>query len=467
MNVLQQVRRPFELLGELLTNSYRTSPKTAVQNSHGAASLLLTERGKIGKPNAALFRNWAEHSPWVRAAVNVRKTQVSQAEWDIVPFDRTKPFDASKQAKLRELFNQPNQMVESFRSFIEPIVEDALVLDAGVIEKERTLGGKLYALHPVDGAKVKVNALWDGDPGESRYYYCPTPLYEVPFINEDMLYIMTNPRTYSVVGLANLETLKMTIDAEIDGSQYNARQVKNAAPDGLLHLGEGVREERVEAFRAFWDAEIAGRGALAITGGGKNPNFIPFRASNRDMQYTEWLEYLVRQICAVFLISPQDLGITFDINKSTGEVQQELTEDRGLRPLLALFQDFFTREVVWDRSFGGPGNNLAFRYKGLNLKESKAKAEINKLALAGVPWKTVNEARLEGGMDPVGDLEDEDNPANQLVANTPLGMVKLDKVMSAEEAAQKPEPADGKPKGGDAPKADAASSKPKAKPKEI
>jgi hypothetical protein len=443
-----------------IQNAFKTSP----QNVPGVAKLLLTERGKVGKPNALMFRNWAEHSPWIRAAINVRKAQVSMAEWDIVPFDRTLPFNAGAQQQLKELFERPSQMVESFRSFIEPVIEDALVLDAGVIEKERTLGGKLFALHAVDGAKVKVNALWDGDPGDTRYYWVPTPLFEVPFLNDDMVYMMTNPRTYSVVGLANLETLKMTIDAEIDGAQYNARQVKNAAPDGLLHLGEGIREERVEAFRLFWDAEIAGRGALAITGGGKNPSFIPFRASNRDMQYTEWLEYLVRQICAVFLISPQDLGITFDVNRATGEVQQELTEDRGLRPLLALLQDYLTREIVWDRSYGGPDNNLAFRYKGLNLKESKARAEINKLALAGVPWKRVNEARLDEGRDPIGDLDDEANPANQLLANTPLGIVKLDEVMSAEEAAKKPEPAAGKPEGGDAPKAPSKPTGPKAKP---
>lgn len=441
-----------------ILNAFRTAPASA-----GTATLLLSERGKIGKPNAPMFRNWAEHSPWVRAAINVRKTQVSQAEWDIVPYDRTKSFDPRLAEKIHLLFDQPNQMVESFRSFIEPIVEDALVLDAGVIEKERTLGGKLFALHGTDGARVKVNALWDGDPDATRYYWVPTPLTEVPFLNEDMVYVMTNPRTYSVVGLANLETLKSTIDSEIVGAMYNARQVQNAAPDGLLHLGEGIREDRVEAFRSFWNAEIAGRGALAITGGGKNPTFIPFRASNRDMQYTEWLEYLVRQICAVFLISPQDLGLTFDINRATGEVQQELTEDRGLRPLLGLFQDYFTREIVWDRSFGGSLNNLAFRFKGLNLKESKSKADVNKLALAGVPWKTINEARLEDGRDPHGDLEDEENPANQLLANTPLGIVRLDEVLSAEEAAKKPEPAAGQPTGA-SPKAPAKRPASKATP---
>lgn len=442
---------------ERFLKAFRTSPKADPQ---ATATILfggggMSSRGKVGKPNAMLFRNWAEHSPWIRAAINIRKTQVSQSEFDIVRYDTNKPIDKGLQQEIRDLFDQPNQMTETFRTWIEPIVEDTLVLDAGVVEKERTLGGRLVYLHSVDGARVKVSALWDGDDEEPRYFFYPSPLTEVSFRNSDMLYIASNPRTYSPVGLANLETLKNTIDAEIEGSMYNVRQVKNAAPDGLLHLGEGIREEKVEEFRSFWNAEVAGKGALAITGGGKNPNFIPFRASNRDMQYNEWLTYLVRQICAVFLISPQDLGLTFDINRATAEQQAEQTEDRGLRPLLSLFQDVFTREIVWDAGFGGSKNNLAFRFTRLNIKESMSKANVNKLALAGMPWKTINEARLDEGREPIGDPLADENPNNKLMANTPLGVVVLDDILSAAEVAAKPQPTAGagQPEGGDAPKA--------------
>jgi phage portal protein BeeE len=312
-------------------------------------------------------------------------------------------------------------------------MEDILVLDAGTIEKERTLGGAIAALHAVDGAKVKVSALWDGNPDETRYWWCPTPLYEVAFKNEDLVYIMANPRTYSVMGLSPLETLKQTVDAEILGSQYNTRQVTNAAPDGMLDLGEGARPEKVEEFKSYWLAEVAGRGAMAFIGGTKGAKFVPFRGSNRDMQYREWLDYLVRKICAVYLISPQDLGLTFDINRSTSETQMEMTEDQGLRPLLALVQDYFTREIVWDDSLGGPDNNLAFRFTRLNIKESMSKANINKLALAGMPYKTVNEARQDEGRAPIGEVNDDSNPYNKLMANTPLGMVLLEDIPTARE----------------------------------
>lgn len=418
------------LISDILTRAYRTSPKNLPP---GSATMVYQERGKVGKSSAALFRNWAEHSEWVRAAINVRKAQVSSAEWDVVPFDANKPFDEAKAERIKAVFDRPNAAVESFRSWVEPIIEDILVLDAGTIEKERTLGGEIAFLHAVDGAKIKVSALWDGNPEEPRYWWVPVPQYEVPFFNDDLVYIMANPRTYSVLGLSPLETLKQTIDSELSGSAYNTRQVTNAAPDGMLDLGEGARPEKVEEFKSYWLAEVAGKGAMAFIGGTKNAKFVPFRGSNRDMQYAEWLDYLVRKICAVYLISPQDIGLTFNINRSEGQVQQEMTEDQGLRPLLALVQDYFTREIVWDASFGGPDNNLAFRFVRLNIKESMSKASINKLALAGMPWKSVNEARMDEGRSPLGDVNDESNPYNKLMANTPPGLVLLEDIPTASE----------------------------------
>jgi phage portal protein BeeE len=423
------------LILDLLTRSYKTSPKNVPP---GSSQLLFQERGRVGKSSAALFRNWAEHSEWVRAAVNIRKAQVSSAEWDIVPFDQSEKVDEGLQAELRDMFNRPNAAVESFRSWVEPILEDILVLDAGCIEKERTLGGDVFALHAVDGGKIKLNSLWDGDPDETRYWWVPTPQYEVPFRNEDLVYVMANPRTYSVMGLSPLETLKLTIDSEVNGSAYNSRQVTNAAPDGLLDLGEGARPEQIEGFKSYWLSEVAGKGAMAFIGGTKGAKFVPFRGSNREMQYQEWLQYLVRKIAAVYAISPQDLGLTFDINRATAETQQENTEDRGLRPLLALVQDYFTREIVWDRSFGGTKNNLAFRFTRLNIKESMSKANINKLALANMPWKSVNEARLDEGRAPLGEINDESNPYNKLMANTPLGLVLLEDIPTASDVSMQP-----------------------------
>lgn len=403
-------------------------PILSATSTSAAAISTSNNKGRVGKSNVVLLRNWAEHSEWVRAAINVRKTQIASAEWDIVPNSPTEPeVNLTMQARIRELLSEPNAKTDSFRGFLEPIIEDILVLDAGVVEKVRTVGGDLVELWGVDGGTVKVSALWDGDPSEPRYFWYPDWQERANWRNDEMIYMMMNPSTYRVVGLSPMETLKLTIDSEISGSEYNRKQVSQAAPDGLLHLGEGARPEDVDKFKSYWDAEVAGRGALGFIGGTKAPGFIKFNDSNRDMQFLEWQIYLVRKIAAVFGITPQDLGITYDVNRATSESQLQQTEDRGLRPLMALIQDYITREVVWDKSFGGPENGLAFRFLALNLKESKQQAEINKAALAGFPWKTPNEARIDDGREPLGPEYDD------LFMVTPTGAVRLADVPTARE----------------------------------
>jgi hypothetical protein len=141
---------------------------------------------------------------------------------------------------------------------------------------------------------------------------------------------------------------------------------------------------------------------MAVIGGYKSPSWMPFRNSNRDMQFLEWQLYLTRKIAAVFGLSPQDLGMIWEVNRSSGEVQQENTDDRGIRPLLSLIHEYMTREIVWDESFGGSENNLAFRFTRLNLRDTLGAAQVQKIQLAGLPTRSVNEVRKEQGLEPLG-----------------------------------------------------------------
>jgi phage portal protein BeeE len=411
-----------------LVRGAKTSPKN-LPYSASAVQYTAQDKGRVAKPNVKLFRNWATSSEWIRGAINIRRSQVAAAEWDIVPYDQRRPYSKRLAKDLKKFLQTPNPHNSSFRSLIEPIVEDLLVLDAGVIEKVRNLKGELVQLWPVDGGSIRVSALWDGsDLDEPRYFWYPDNQARASFKDREMVYMMLNPRSFTPIGLSPMETLKLTIEAELFGHEYNRRQVTGAAPDGVMDLGEGVTKDQVREFRQFFESEIAGHGAIGFVGGTKGAKWIPFRQTSRDMQFLEWQVYLVRKIAVVMGLTPQDLGVTFDINRSTSEIQLQVSEDRGLRPLMSTIQDYLTEEVVWDEAFGGEDNNLAFRFTALNLKETTAKANINKLALAGTPWKTVNEARIEDGREPLKGPQ-----YDSLIMVTPTGAVSLDELPSAQE----------------------------------
>lgn len=408
-----------------VAKQHKTTPRAWKSSSSAVTN---TWNGKVGKSNVAQFRFWAEHSEWVRGAINIRRSQVASAEWDIVPADPKKPYSKRLQAEIKDKFTQPNTAGDTYRTLIEPVVEDILVLDAGVIEKERTVGGGIANLWAVDGGTIRVSEVWDGSsPNDARYFWYPDHKERARFTNDELVYIMANRRSNSVVGLSALETLKLTIEAELYAHDYNRRQVVGAAPDGVMDLGKGASQTDIDRFREFFESEMTYGGTVGFIGGTEQAKWIPFRGSNRDMQFLEWQIYLVRKIAVVFGLSPQDLGVTFDVNRSTSEVQLQISEDRGLRPLMSLIQDHLTDEIVWDPSYGGRGNNLAFRYKALNLKESTARAEMNKLALAGVPWKLFNEARVDEGREPIPAMD------GKIIMATPQGAVDISDVPTVRE----------------------------------
>jgi hypothetical protein len=330
---------------------------------------------------------------------------------------------------------------------IEMAVEDILVVDAGSIEKVRNrLGsGQPVELWPIDGGEVWVSKVWDGDPEEPRYFWRPWPGTKdvASYTNNELIYMVQRPSTARVIGLSSVEILVGVIEAELFGQEFNVRNLTTAGGEGIFDLGENARPDQVEKFQRYWLADIAGKGATAFWGGTRGAKWIPFRNNNRDMQYLEFQEYMVKKTAAVFEMHPQDLGLTAEVNKATSQVLDQQTDERGARRLLKLVQNHLTREVVWDEQFGGRDNNLAFRFTRLNLKQSLQVAQIEEIALGKVAKRSVNEMRMESGLEPY----DEEH-FNWPMAQTAVGFVSLKDVPTAREMMEskaKPVAAGGEP----------------------
>jgi phage portal protein BeeE len=406
----------------------RTSPARvpSLSDSNVGNIQFVTSDVALARPSgSSTYRAWAS-TPWVFAAINIRKNQIASADWDIVPFDNTKSIPVRTQKRIKDLFDQPSAKLDSFQSFASTVIDDILTLDAGVVEKVRYPDRSIAELWPVRGEWIGVDERWDGsDENRPRYYFVPDGTIRASFKNEDMVYMIANARANSAVGLSPMAVLASVIDSELQAMEYNRRMVMGAAPDGMLNIGDDAPPEKVAEAKSFFASEVFGQSAMAIIGGYKNPAYMPFRPNQREMQFREWQDLLIRCIAVVLGLAPMDLGITFDVNRSTAEQGAQNTDDRGLRPLMALFQKYMTREIVWDESFGGRANNLQFVFKSLNLNETKAKADINKVALGSVSWKVVNEARETDGRPPLGDPQDEGNIFNHILVNTPKGMLDL------------------------------------------
>jgi HK97 family phage portal protein len=391
----------------------------------GGFQLITTQAALAWQGNARTYRALSL-TPWVRAAIKIRRDQIASAQWDIVKLDPEGKDNKRLAKRIATQLDTPNAQNISAHSFFQEVVEDLLVLDGAAIEKVRYPSGEIAELWPTPSEYIAVDERWTGsNPDRPRYYYVPDGRIRATFKNEDMIYMLDNPRTVSGVGIPPIQVLLSVIDSELQAMEYNRRMVMGAPPNGALNIGDSAIDTDVEHARAYFQSKVFGQSAMAIIGGFKSPSWMPFGFSNEDMQFGQWQELLLRCIAVVFGLSPMDLGITFDVNRSTASAQQENTEDRGLRPLLDCVQRYITREYVWDDSFGGRANNLQFAFTALNLNESEQKANINRISMPGVPIKSINEARMMDGRQPIGETDNEANLFNHMLVQTPKGMLDI------------------------------------------
>ena len=195
-----------------------------------------------------------------------------------------------------------------------------------------------------------------------------------------MIYMMQNPRTTSVIGWSAVETLIQVVEAELYGETYDFKMLKQAAPSGVLDLGPGVPPEDVDAFRDYYQAEIAGEKSVAIFGGGdpQAKSGIQWHVMQRsavEMQRREYMKWLATKISAVFSLDMAVYNLTEDQHRTTSERAQNLT-DEGHRALALLVQEYITREIIAEFD-----EDHAFVFSDLNSRDAEAQGLLDERAL--------------------------------------------------------------------------------------
>ncbi len=350
------------------------------------ASVWDRHRGKP-KPSPVTYttlRMMSNRNEWIRAIIKTRKNQIGKVEWAFQPPDGAdtigpglqKLIDRMTKLCKRPSLNGSRPHSRSWRQFIGEVLEDLLTLDAGCIEKERTRSGWIAAMYPVDGATIRPNI---DDRGG---FYTPDAYVQLVdgqvtarFGLEDLIYIMDNPLTdvrFAGYGYSPLESLIVSVTAELYASKYQSSYFeKGSVPEGILNLGEDVAPEDVDAFRLYWMNEIMGKPWAIPIVGGKGVEWQPWRASNKDMEYMQYQSWLLKKMCAVYQIAPQEIGELEDVNRSTANDQDRVNTSKSIEPITTLLKDYLDVELVGEHG-QGIGDFLEFTW----LEEGTSQEEI-------------------------------------------------------------------------------------------
>ncbi len=357
------------------------------------------------------LRHIARSDSLIRVAISAIKKSVSQSEWQIKekPHAPEWDYDSQKQ-QIYELLEYMNDNEENMRIMLDRLIEDLLVLDAGVVEIVKSLDGStITGLNAVDWATIRPNYDKYGILGDPAYVQVVSGQKQVEFSKDEIIYMMSNPLNdlnSFWYGLSPIEWVLLTVQASLEADLYNIKTFSNDnVPSWLLDLWDRS-DSQAQDFITSWNAiNLWGNTQwMRFTWWNETPSkYTAFNKGQKDMQFVEYIDWLSRIKLAAFWLSGIDANILQDVNRATWEVQSVISRSRGVQSVKRLIEESFTRKVIWQ--MWEDFKNLEFKFITTDtLDEKKTQSEIDKTYVeTGI--LTVNEVREQHWLPPLENEE--------------------------------------------------------------
>lgn len=380
---------------------------------------------KPGRVSYDVLRRASVSVHIARICINVLKEKVTKTDWVIKPIKYNAKVDPKKIEMATELFKHPNRNDETFRTLLDKMVEDLLVLDSVAVEKTRYRNGGLAELHYVDAASVRP--VYDIHGNQDVYIPIGTvdgtkilPVSYVQLIDnspyggpesgevvaawpkKDFLFFHMHPTGQMDgfgYGLSPLESVLSVVSNLLNADNYNGTYFEEGSfPPLILQLMANLGQRELETAREYLYSELEGNfHRPAILAGNNKAEVINLKGSNnRDMEFMEYVKFLSRLLAAAYGLSGQDIGLTDDLNRATSEVQKDLSDAKGYGSVLHLLKEVFNQEILW-KDFGF--TDLEFEWIMPDSLQIKEAVEVYDKALRNGTY-TLNEVRQKLGENP-------------------------------------------------------------------
>lgn len=234
--------------------------------------------------------------------------------------------DVSKAVTEAQNFWRRPDGKRHFNTWLAMWMMDKLRYDAGALYRERNRAGKLLSLKVVDGTTLAPMRDYYGEIPDP-----PAPAYQqfiqgVPWdwlTTDDIIYEPMWPIPESAYGVAPIETVLINANTDMRLQLFFLQFfTEGAVSEMLLEAPPDMSDpDGLAELQETWDDWMDGNqakrhGARWVPGGSK-----PFIYKNIDQINPKIAEYVMRRTVAAFQLTPQDLGILDDVNRSTSETQ--------------------------------------------------------------------------------------------------------------------------------------------------
>lgn len=301
-------------------------------------------------------------------------------------------------------FHDKWESFDTFQDFGRKVVFDSLTLDQLAFEIVRDRSWNLARYRAVDASLIRFLDSIDPkfrDEFEKYRFKGYLPKYCMAWQGQ----IMENPVTHESVifypwelgigirnkstniykngyGTSELETLSSVMTWILWGFEYNGNYFsKSSQPKGIINVkNPNISQSSLDEFRQAWQQTMVGT---------RNSHRMPIingldlqwldlsKNTNRDMEFSDWLKFLLVMSCAVYRIDPSELGFQFkDQTNIFGQAGQkerlQHSKDKGLKPILVFLQEVINYYLVSEMD-----EDFEFVFTGVDAEDEGRQVEID------------------------------------------------------------------------------------------
>jgi len=225
---------------------------------------------------------------------------------------------------------------------------------------------------------------------------------------------MRNPVTdiyASGYSIAELELLLTLVSSHIFTENYNhSYYTQGFSAKGILHIKAPLPRRKLETLRIEWQHWLKGNKnsfQTPIFAGMDEIKWIPLTQSHSDMEFSNWMNYLIRMITAIFQIDPAEIGYALKdeggrgggISGDNTQLKMEQSKDKGLIPLLKYMESFINTQIMEKL-------DPEYKFEFVGLREEDKSKRVERQGLEIKFKKSVNEVRAEDNMPPIAGADD-------------------------------------------------------------
>ena len=289
--------------------------------------------------------------------------------------------------------------VDSLQEFVSKIMSDSLTF-----EMVRNRMWELQKFRAVDASLIRF--LDSVDPRQREGFeqyrfkghlprYCMVweeMILHNPITKEPILYYpwelgfgirnKTSDVRRNGYGVSELETLVNIITWILWGFSYNANFFSQGSqPKGFINIkNPNISNSTLQEFRQAWTQTMAGvyNSHRTPVINGIDLEWVDLqKLSNRDMEFNEWIKFLIIMTCSVYRIDPSELGFNFkesqQIFGQDGQRERlKHSREKGLKPLLIFLQGIITKYIVSELD-----ENYEFAFTGIEVEDEEAQVKLD------------------------------------------------------------------------------------------